>query len=94
MGKCKTKCCPCCIKGEDDDATEMEDAEEKKSTLSKLNCCKKKEPEDEMREVERAAGKVSIETCFYYYYLFIKTTEFHFMLVIPIRRYVETYTRS
>ncbi|XP_063835301.1 protein stum-like [Ostrinia nubilalis] len=58
MGKCKTKCCPCCIKGEDDEATEMEDAQ-KKGTLSKLNCCKKGDVEDpeQIREVARAAGK-------------------------------------
>lgn len=63
MGKCKNKCCPCCIKGESDDETETKDVEappEKKGALSKLNCCKKKDPsEDKDKDMERAAGKVS-----------------------------------
>ncbi|CAG9789948.1 unnamed protein product [Diatraea saccharalis] len=52
MGKCKSKCCPCCIKGEDDDGH----VEEGKG--SRWNCFKKKETEDPSA-VERAAGKTA-----------------------------------
>ncbi|KAL4707534.1 hypothetical protein ACJJTC_000286 [Scirpophaga incertulas] len=51
MGKCKSKCCPCCIKGEND-----KDMEEGNKT-SRFNCFKKKETEEKMKELERATGK-------------------------------------
>lgn len=63
MGKCK-KCCTCCIKPENDEKAkkDVEAAMEEKQTnqgfMSKLNCCKNKEKEE--RDIEIAAGKVSI----------------------------------
>ncbi|XP_039761816.1 protein stum isoform X2 [Pararge aegeria] len=63
MGKCKTKCCPCCLKKgperleEDGDTSEREeeaDGNEKIKFWKKMNCFKKKVPEE---EVEIAAGK-------------------------------------
>lgn len=68
MGKCKSKCCPCCVKGEEDDEREMQDevvedltGKEKQGMMSKFSCCKKKtKVEEEVeREIERASGKVS-----------------------------------
>ncbi|XP_053620512.1 protein stum [Plodia interpunctella] len=58
MTKCKTKCCPCCVKGDSDDETEMADVEAQKTgTFSKLNCCKKDESAE--TNAEKAAGKTS-----------------------------------
>lgn len=54
MGKCKSKCCPCCVKGEDDEMETMERASEKKTFWSRMKFDKKVPDED----VERAAGKV------------------------------------
>lgn len=62
MGKCKAKCCPCCTKSQDeDDEKEERDNEvvmgsEKKKLWHKMNCFKKKVPEE---DIEIAAGKVS-----------------------------------
>ncbi|CAH1642571.1 unnamed protein product [Spodoptera littoralis] len=73
MKKCKTKCCACCTKGEeseedgdkDKERQKEEMKEEKKGMMSKLNCCKKQvdeeKAEQEVRDLERAAGKASIE---------------------------------
>ncbi|XP_030032772.2 protein stum [Manduca sexta] len=69
MGKCKTKCCPCCIKGVEENAEEeemtddaKEDKAKKMSIMDKINCCKKKKEEEEtIRNLEEAAGKASIE---------------------------------
>ncbi|XP_075987677.1 uncharacterized protein LOC142984149 [Anticarsia gemmatalis] len=70
INKCKAKCCTCCTKGESDDeekGTQDIEApkEEKRGVMSKLNCCKKKTDEEmgeeEIKEIERAAGKASIE---------------------------------
>ena len=74
MKKCKTKCCACCSKGEESEedgdkdkerAKKVDEVKEgKKGMMSKLNCCKKQvdeeKAEQEIREMERAAGKVSI----------------------------------
>uniref|UniRef100_A0A2A4K907 Uncharacterized protein n=1 Tax=Heliothis virescens TaxID=7102 RepID=A0A2A4K907_HELVI len=76
MKKCKSRCCACCTKGEDSDDEEKvkdkdkerktdEMQEGKKGVMSKLNCCKKgvdeEKAEQEIRDMERAAGKASIE---------------------------------
>ncbi|KAJ8705905.1 hypothetical protein PYW07_010682 [Mythimna separata] len=74
MKKCKTKCCTCCTKGEEseedgekdkDRAKKEEEKKEGKGMMSKLNCCKKQvdeeKAEQEARDMERAAGKASIE---------------------------------
>ncbi|XP_047999909.1 protein stum [Leguminivora glycinivorella] len=55
LGKCR-QCCPC---GTPEDDDKMEEG---KGVMSKLNCCKrKKEEEQRIRDVERAAGKAAIE---------------------------------
>lgn len=65
LGKCKAKCCPCCLKQlpeplEEDGEAERQIEEvgqvEKKKFWKKMNCFKKKVPEE---AVEIAAGKVS-----------------------------------
>ncbi|KOB78703.1 putative Y97E10AL.1, partial [Operophtera brumata] len=65
MGKCKSKCCPCCVKGQDDEK-EMQDevvedltGKEKQGMMSKFSCYKKKTKVEEevQRDIERAAGK-------------------------------------
>nr|XP_049707660.1 protein stum [Helicoverpa armigera] len=76
MKKCKSRCCACCTKGEDSDDEDKdkdkdkerkkdEMQEGKKGMMSKLNCCKKgvdeEKAEQEIRDMERAAGKASIE---------------------------------
>ncbi|XP_052747922.1 protein stum [Galleria mellonella] len=59
VGKCK-KCCSCCVKGETDDS-DVEAPAEKRGTMSRLNCCKKKEKaaEDNDVDIEKAAGKAA-----------------------------------
>ncbi|XP_052742885.1 protein stum [Bicyclus anynana] len=63
MGKCKTKCCPCCIKKGPEPLEEERESEireelsenvDKKKFWKKINCFKKKVPEE---EIEIAAGK-------------------------------------
>ncbi|XP_068624428.1 protein stum [Battus philenor] len=71
MGKCKAKCCSCCVKQNDDEEKpvtkevtkdvkeETEEAsQEKKGALSRLNCFKKKDT-DKDKVVEEAAGKAA-----------------------------------
>lgn len=70
INKCKNKCCTCCTKGEEseedgdgDKGDVKDDGDKKKSVMSKLNCCKKvdeEKAEQEIRDMEAAAGKVSI----------------------------------
>lgn len=69
MGKCKTKCCPCCVKGENDDEKEMQNemvedlTGRKQGMMSKFGCCKKTKVEEEVEtEIERSAGKVKFHT--------------------------------
>ncbi|XP_028036802.1 protein stum-like isoform X4 [Bombyx mandarina] len=91
MGKCKSKYCPCCVKGpkenddkiqeesltrenleasKDNESVMKEDRQKeisetlhgkKMGLMEKLNCCKKKEKEEIMRDVETATGKASVE---------------------------------
>ncbi|CAH0598612.1 unnamed protein product [Chrysodeixis includens] len=68
INKCKNKCCTCCTKGEesdeDGDKGDVKGDKEKKSVISKLNCCKKvdeEKAEQDIRDMEVAAGKASIE---------------------------------
>ncbi|CAK1549155.1 unnamed protein product [Leptosia nina] len=56
ISKCKSTCCPCCVKAAEGDETGTEDVQEKKRFWSSMNCLKKKIPDE---EVERAAGKAA-----------------------------------
>ncbi|XP_013178638.1 PREDICTED: protein stum [Papilio xuthus] len=58
MGKCKTKCCPCCIKPKDD---ERETSEPKEETKDEGRESKEKEDEVEMKEKK---GMLSKLNCF------------------------------
>lgn len=66
IGKCaqKSKCCSCCVKPEvDDEEIITPDDDKPKTGMSKWSCCKKKESDDGekmVKEVEKAAGKVSL----------------------------------
>ncbi|XP_047513879.1 protein stum [Pieris napi] len=55
IGKCKSACCPCCLKAAEEGKSEIEEESQKKFWNS-MNCLKKKVPDE---EVERAAGKAA-----------------------------------
>lgn len=63
--KCKSKCCTCCPKDDSDDEREKEgNVKEKKISIANLNCLKKSDEEmgvEDIKDMERAAGKASIE---------------------------------
>lgn len=73
MGKCKAKCCPCCTKSPDEEEErkeredEVTESVEKKKIWHKMNCFKKKIPEE---DIEIAAGKVSKHSITYYAYTY------------------------